>query len=769
MIAKRVPRNKGTSSSARLVRYMVAAKGGIDPNTWARTADYILDTKETTNKGEKVASYRVTNCGTDDPAAAAVLVEATQAANTRSKTDKTYHLVFSFPPGEQPPLETLHAIEDELCASISYADHQRISAVHVDTDHLHVHVAINKVHPTGLQNIEPFYDKQRLMEACERLETKYDLQRTNHGLSEGKAYDRPDRIRLAPEQHPEQRDSRFRGYLRESYALALAEPPEAETYNGLRTLSGGGVAHAPERYSELLPGDARDRVDKGRAEQPDSVRWPGGGDRAAVGGAVAVNARVADIEAHSGIETLIGYVAREVAPALRRATSWREAHAAAAEHGLEVNLRGAGLVIGDPGVPLWTKASSCGRDLSSKALTDRLGPFEPSDQKQQRRQQATKPYTPKPRQQNLDTAALFAQYQRERQDKVAARRRGMAKIKGEGEAFNARLKSWRSSQRMLLKVAAKGAARKVMQGVIKQRADASRAANRKAMDDQRQKLFAQTSTPAWADWLVQQAENGNAQALAVLRSRRESERRWHGDLLTAARADKAKAIVMETLKPLARKDGTLAYRTIDGGMVIDRMTHVQAQKATTGAALVALELASQKFEGQALIVEGSAAFRQEVAMLAGLHKLNVRFADPAMEQTRQAVDEARGDETERLTEIKRQTAQEKPVAPIGPPGGMVASGAVANWIEARNKKRDNISSIAYHRPWMSTDVGKMTYQGRRRMDDGTEVLLLKRGDEILVKPSGARVVAKAAKWKLGRPVRLDARGRFVDQGEGVDL
>ena len=38
----------------------------------------------------------------------------------------------------------------------------------------------------------------------------------------------------------------------------------------------------------------------------------------------------------------------------------------------------------DPGLELWTKASSCARDLSIKALTGRLGPFElPRDQSRQ--------------------------------------------------------------------------------------------------------------------------------------------------------------------------------------------------------------------------------------------------------------------------------------------------------------------------------------------------------------------------------------------------
>jgi hypothetical protein len=52
------------------------------------------------------------------------------------------------------------------------------------------------------------------------------------------------------------------------------------------------------------------------------------------------------------------------------------------------------------------------------------------------------------------------------------------------------------------------------------------------------------------------------------------------------------------------------------------------------------------------------------------------------------------------------------------------------------------------------------------MEDASEVLLLERADEILVKPAGARVVAKASRWSVGQSVTLDARGRFIAKTEG---
>src|SRR5579859_3618816 len=99
------------------------------------------------------------------------------------QNDKSYHLVISFQTGERPTREQIDEIEDYLVASIGLQEHQRISAVHQNTDNWHLHVAINKVHPKTHRNIEPYYDHPRLQQACVEMEIKHDLKRDNHGLS----------------------------------------------------------------------------------------------------------------------------------------------------------------------------------------------------------------------------------------------------------------------------------------------------------------------------------------------------------------------------------------------------------------------------------------------------------------------------------------------------------------------------------------------------------------------------------------------------------
>jgi Relaxase/Mobilisation nuclease domain/Large polyvalent protein-associated domain 7 len=148
-----------------------------DPASWTRLNAYILDIER---HGEKVAWERASNCQADDPGWAVKEILATQARNTRSRTAKSYHLVVSFPDGEQPTRAQIEDIENRLCAALGFEEHQRVSAVHQNTDNWHLHVAINKVHPRTFRNFEPFRDHYRLQEACVELEIRHGLRRTPH-------------------------------------------------------------------------------------------------------------------------------------------------------------------------------------------------------------------------------------------------------------------------------------------------------------------------------------------------------------------------------------------------------------------------------------------------------------------------------------------------------------------------------------------------------------------------------------------------------------
>ncbi|HAT9718736.1 TPA: relaxase/mobilization nuclease domain-containing protein [Legionella pneumophila subsp. pneumophila] len=132
------------------------------------------------NKQERVGKVRLSNCNSLDPIWAVQEVLATQAKNQRASGDKTYHMLISFAPGENPPAQVLQEIEDTVASSIGFKEHQRISVVHHDTDNLHIHVAINKIHPQTINMIEPYRAYKTFAEVASKLEIELGLQITNH-------------------------------------------------------------------------------------------------------------------------------------------------------------------------------------------------------------------------------------------------------------------------------------------------------------------------------------------------------------------------------------------------------------------------------------------------------------------------------------------------------------------------------------------------------------------------------------------------------------
>jgi hypothetical protein len=159
MIAKHSPMKVTRKSDfAGLVRYITSTQG----------------------RDERVGQITITNSAANEPQRAVHDVMLVQSANQRSVADKTYHLIVSFAPGEHPDPAVLRDIEERLCAGLGFGEHQRISAVHHDTDHTHLHIAINKIHPDRLTIHTPLRDYRTLAEICDRLEIEHGLERVNH-------------------------------------------------------------------------------------------------------------------------------------------------------------------------------------------------------------------------------------------------------------------------------------------------------------------------------------------------------------------------------------------------------------------------------------------------------------------------------------------------------------------------------------------------------------------------------------------------------------
>jgi|CXWL01.1.fsa_nt_gi hypothetical protein len=166
------------------------AMNSVSKSDFADLVAYMTDEQ---NKNERVGFVSLTNCQSYRVDEAVLEVINTQDKNKRSESDKTFHLIVSFPAGEQPDDVILKQIEERLCEGLGFGEHQRISVIHHDTDNLHIHIAINKIHPTRYTILDPYYSHKVLGQLCEKLEQEYGLTPVNHKAnnvrSENRAFD----------------------------------------------------------------------------------------------------------------------------------------------------------------------------------------------------------------------------------------------------------------------------------------------------------------------------------------------------------------------------------------------------------------------------------------------------------------------------------------------------------------------------------------------------------------------------------------------------
>ena len=149
----------------------------IRKSNFSALVKYLTDPQ---GKSERLGMVSVTNCYTDELTAALLEIQNTQEMNKRAKSDKTCHLVLSFPEGERLSNTQLNEIEERFCEALGFREHQRISVVHDDTNNLHIHIAINKIHPRKLTIHNPYYDYKKVATLCEQIEQEYGLTQVNH-------------------------------------------------------------------------------------------------------------------------------------------------------------------------------------------------------------------------------------------------------------------------------------------------------------------------------------------------------------------------------------------------------------------------------------------------------------------------------------------------------------------------------------------------------------------------------------------------------------
>ncbi|NGZ87529.1 TraI/MobA(P) family conjugative relaxase [Duganella aceris] len=97
--------------------------------------------------------------------------------------DTINHYVLSWQEGEQPSPQQVEEAVDILLKELGLEGHQTMYGLHVDTDNVHLHIAINRVDPETLKVIKPNrgFDIEAAHKAVARIEEKQGWQREAHG------------------------------------------------------------------------------------------------------------------------------------------------------------------------------------------------------------------------------------------------------------------------------------------------------------------------------------------------------------------------------------------------------------------------------------------------------------------------------------------------------------------------------------------------------------------------------------------------------------
>jgi hypothetical protein len=118
-----------------------------EKSRFGKLVAYLLDPQ---GKKTRVGEVAITNWVSSDTTWASREIAATHRRSVRAKSDRTYHLLISLRAGENPDAKTLRVIEERFC-------------------NVHIHVAINKIHPVTLT----LHDRVRDYKKPSKLRQRY--------------------------------------------------------------------------------------------------------------------------------------------------------------------------------------------------------------------------------------------------------------------------------------------------------------------------------------------------------------------------------------------------------------------------------------------------------------------------------------------------------------------------------------------------------------------------------------------------------------------
>ena len=241
------------------------------------------------------------------------------------------------------------------------------------------------------------------------------------------------------------------------------------------------------------------------------------------------------------------------------------------------------------------------------------------------------------------------------------------------------------------------------------------------------KLYENGKPIVWHDWLKKKAWEGHDEALEVLRHRYDKTYLKMNTIAGEANVSQGKYLADSKIETVTKR-GTIHYQIDKSVLRDDGKVFRLAENTGREVIEAALKMSIKRF-GNQLTINGTDAFRMQVADVAAKAKLNVVFSKPNME--------AQPQET-----------------------SITVEEAVSRYIDERNKKRImSIDNILPHRRYNNADAGKHSFAGLRQIQDKT-LMLLKTPSEMLVLPIDEVTVNHIKRISVGKRISVTEHGKI---------
>lgn len=176
-------RRDGKSSFEKLSSYISDGimQSGESPlkTSWDYLTQYITKESVLNELGDDVEKTIAVEIGNlESLKTAPHEMRAVAARNTRQK-DPVYHYILSWPEGERPAPEDIFAAARHSLKALGMQDHQYIVAIHANTDNLHAHIEVNRIHPKTFRAARLEWAHATLHKAARESELTFGWQHDN--------------------------------------------------------------------------------------------------------------------------------------------------------------------------------------------------------------------------------------------------------------------------------------------------------------------------------------------------------------------------------------------------------------------------------------------------------------------------------------------------------------------------------------------------------------------------------------------------------------